>query len=172
MFFLRLFSMMDDLIYHRKHSEGDYIQTRRITSAATLVILADCSNLFNAAVELSYIQLFDIYWLFFCFFAEFFLISDKQTPLKKSRFDFLVQIIEKCPETNETRKKKYPIFFRVIVKIHGKLTSYFEYKNDHNSKNKNRKNVKIDFSFVSEHSCKFKHFWKKNFLVLCRNGTA
>ena len=35
-----------------------------------------------------------------------------------------------------------------VLKIHRKLTN-FEYKIDHNSKNKNRKNRKIDFSFVA-----------------------
>ena len=35
----------------------------------------------------------------------------------------------------------YKVFnFRIMVKIHGKLT-IFQYKNDHNSKSKNHKNV-------------------------------
>ena len=49
----------------------------------------------------------------------------------------------------------YAIFiFRVIVKIHRKLTIFKtkKTKNDHNSKNKNRKNLKFDFSFYSADS--------------------
>ena len=44
---------------------------------------------------------------------------------------------------------------------------YFEYKNDHNSKNR-----KFDFSFVSAHStssCNFDHFWKKKCNYFCSN---
>ena len=42
-------------------------------------------------------------------------------------------------------KINFPNFiFRVIVKIHRKLG----YKNDHSSKNKDRKNLKFDFSFI------------------------
>ena len=45
-----------------------------------------------------------------------------------------------CAESNEKSIFRFfPIFnFRVFVKIHRKL-GWFEYKNDHNSKNKNRK---------------------------------
>ena len=32
-----------------------------------------------------------------------------------SRFDFLLQIVEKRSETNEKRKKKYLIFFQVMI---------------------------------------------------------
>ena len=41
--------------------------------------------------------------------------------------------------------------FRVIVKIHRKL-GWWRHKNDHNSKNKNRKNLKYGFSFNSADS--------------------
>ena len=72
------------------------------------------------------------------------LVNDMQTPsLKKSCFDFLVQIVEKRSETNG-KQKKIQFFFWVIVNIHRKLTISWV-KNEHNSKNENQK---IDFSFV------------------------
>ena len=62
----------------------------------------------------------------------------------------------KCRQTKCRRGKmstgkmsNFSIFnFRVIVKIHQKL-GCLEYKNDHNSRNKN---LKFDFSFGSAHS--------------------
>ena len=56
------------------------------------------------------------------------------------------------------RKIKFQVFsifvFQVIVKIHGKFRS-FAYKNYHNSKNENRKNLKIGFSFYSADNSSF-----------------
>ena len=47
------------------------------------------------------------YWVFPCQrYAD-----PSPPPLKKSLFDFLVQIFEKRSETNEKRKKKIPDFF-------------------------------------------------------------
>ena len=54
---------------------------------------------------------------------------------------------------------------RVIVKIHRKL-GCFEYKNDHNSKNKNQK---IDFSFVLAHSTSFMQIWTLLMIFFCLN---
>ena len=65
---------------------------------------------------------------------------------------------------------KFQIFiFRVMVifvmsspqfswKIHRKL-GWWHYKNDHNSKNKNRRNLKVDYSFDSADCESFLWFW-------------
>ena len=53
-------------------------------------------------------------------------------------------------------------FFELSLKIHRKL-EWFEYKNDHNSRKKNRK---INFFYDSAHSASFMyiwHFWKKKY---------
>ena len=60
------------------------------------------------------------------------------------------------------KMSNFSIFiFRIIVKIHQKL-GCFEYKNDHNSRKKNRKNLKFDFSFDSP-DC---GFWKKKLILI------
>ena len=55
-------------------------------------------------------------------------------------------------------KNQFSVFlsfiFRIIVKIHRKL-GWFEHKNDRNSKKKNQKNRKFDFSLDSAHSSSF-----------------
>ena len=56
----------------------------------------------------------------------------------------------KCTDTNEKSIFRF-LFFELSWKIHRKLG----YKNVHNSKNKNRENLKFEFSFVSEHSSFF-----------------
>ena len=48
--------------------------------------------------------------------------------------------------------------FRIIIKIHQKLR-WFEYNNDHNSKNENRKNlVFLSIQPIQHLSCEFEHF--------------
>ena len=60
-----------------------------------------------------------------------------------------------CAETN--KKHFSDLIIRVIVKIHRKLTIFRikMTKNDHNSKNKNRTNLKFDVSFDSADSGSF-----------------
>ena len=66
-----------------------------------------------------------------------------------SRFD------ERCAMCWIKWKINFMIFiFRIIVKNHRKL-AWFEYKNDPNSKNTNRKNLKFDFSFDAAHFASF-----------------
>ena len=86
---------------------------------------------------------------------------------------FLSHFHERCAigwiELEKKTKKNSPIFiFRVIVKNSsqiGMLTLQKWPKNDHNSKNKNRKNVKYGFFLsiqpIPDFSCKFYQFWKK-----------
>ena len=52
-------SLQGFLICHRKQSEGEHIQTRRITSVASLGRLADCFESCDAALKMSYNELFD-----------------------------------------------------------------------------------------------------------------
>ena len=61
----------------------------------------------------------------------------------------------------ENSSKIYDFIFRVIVKIHQKLTIFRTkmMKNDHNSKNKNRKNLKFGFYFYSADSGSFTYIW-------------
>ena len=58
-------------------------------------------------------------------------------------------------------------FFELSWKIHRKL-GWWCHKNDHNSKNKNRKHLNLGFSFYSADcgffSCKFDHFWRNFYL--------
>ena len=55
-----------------------------------------------------------------------------------------------CAESNEKSIIGF-LFFELSPKIHRKLG----YKNNHNTKNKNRKNKKIGLSFDSVHSVPF-----------------
>ena len=55
------------------------------------------------------------------------LLNDLQTPLKKSRFDFLVQIVEKRSETNEKQEKKnYDFFSFDCYRFCSQFSSVFE----------------------------------------------
>ena len=62
-------------------------------------------------------------------------------------FDPVFMDDAKCAETNE--KSSFQFLFSSYREKFIENWPYFEYKNDHNSKNKNRKNLKFDFSFVS-----------------------
>ena len=88
-------------------------------------------------------------WLILYFYPLGYLpTKDTQTPSPQfcSRFN------EICAICWIERKFNFPIFiFWINLKIHWKL-GCFEYKNDHNSENKN---PKIDFSLVSAHCTYF-----------------
>ena len=61
----------------------------------------------------------------------------------------------KDAECAESKKKDISDFFDFCFSGYGESSAKFdnfEYKNYHISKIKNRKNLKIDFSFVSAHS--------------------
>ena len=76
-------------------------------------------------------------------------------PLLKSGENFKKDA--ECAESE--RKILFQIFIsRVIVKVHRKL-QILSTKNDHISKTKYRKNLKIHFSFISAHSASFMHIW-------------
>ena len=66
-----------------------------------------------------------------------FLVNEMQTPppLKKSRFNFLIQVVEKRSETDEKRKIKIPIFFsydRFCSQFSSVSTDFFFKKNQSN----------------------------------------
>ena len=96
---------------------------------------------------------------------------DKQNVDKHNVVQIKCQTDKKSIDKMPTRTDKISIFFLswffydfFFFELSWKFIEnwgVFEYKNNHNSKNKNRK---IDFSFVSvqhipHHSCKFEHFW-------------
>ena len=84
-----------------------------------------------------------------------------QSPPLPSPSSVFLPFSWKCAMYWSEWKINFPIFiFRVIVKIIRKLGG-FEYKNNHNSKNKNRKYRKMDFWFVSAHYTSFMYFWRK-----------
>ena len=76
--------------------------------------------------------------------------NQKKNPSK------VVKFIEKMSMSNELKQMKnqfsfFELFSILYLKCIEKLIN-FEYKNDYIYKTKNRKNQKIDFSFVSIHS--------------------
>ena len=75
--------------------------------------------------------------------------KDFQVPIKKSFKRGQIYIKDaQCAETNEKSILRF-LFFQLWSILYSKLIekwTNFEYKNDHNSKTKNRKNWKIDFS--------------------------
>ena len=74
-------------------------------------------------------------------------------PLKKDHLKKVVKNGAECSEYNGKNNKKILryIIFELLWKMHRKLAIFRTKirKNDHNSKNKNRKNLKIGFSFYS-----------------------
>ena len=65
----------------------------------------------------------------------------------------------KCVESNEKSIFRF-LFFELSWKFHQKL-GCFEYNNNHNSKNKNRKLICYSFQHIPHLSYKIEHFKKK-----------
>ena len=83
--------------------------------------------------------------------------KDMQTPSPPLlSFDSVFMDDVECAEYNEKRTKFLFqfLFFELSWKIHWKL-EWRGHKNDHNAKNKNRKNLKFDFSFDLADSASF-----------------
>ena len=82
--------------------------------------------------------------------------KDMQTPSPQMWSDFN----EWCGMCWIERKINFSIY--IFLSYEWKFVEnwpYFEYKNDHNSKNKNRKNLIHDFYFDSAHSASFMYIW-------------
>ena len=83
-------------------------------------------------------------------YIGYFPIKDMQTPPLPLSFAPVLMKDAQCAESNE--KNQFSEYYFTSCRENSLKIGSFEYKNSHNSENKNQK---TDFSFVSVHSASF-----------------